>query len=451
MKKALSLILALVLALILVPAAGAANDEADRAAEALHALGLFQGKGVNPDGTPIYDLESSPTRMEAVTMLVRLLGKETEAKAGTWDIPFTDVDEWAKPYVGYAYANGLTKGTGDTTFGGRSLVTATQYLTFILRALGYESGRDFSWDAAWKLSDRLGITGGEYGADSGFLRGDVAVTSFCALTGNLKGTKVTLAEKLMGESVFSRQQFTDSLKIYSGYGTWDGPALLFLTEPARHIDIGSGRMCRFSAGIFLLTHIPENVRGYQAQIDDRTEGSALELPGGGYFSGPESWFSVVELPLLQHSVFRFQTGHEYHIVLDLLDAEGRSTGITAEADFLFTEGVLGPALGTPADVGWSEDGMPVWTGEESDLVDLHFEARSPAWGEARRYGYALESVGPNHGTSENWPAEKRDRFIEKIDPPAGTEIRFCVRLIDRNLMEHNYSSWSEWSEWFPIS
>ncbi|MBE6935640.1 MAG: hypothetical protein E7458_03970, partial [Ruminococcaceae bacterium] len=31
-----------------------------------------------------------------------------EAETETWNTPFTDVDEWAKPYVGYAYANGLT-------------------------------------------------------------------------------------------------------------------------------------------------------------------------------------------------------------------------------------------------------------------------------------------------------------------------------------------------------
>jgi len=116
-------------------------------------------------------------------MLVRLLGKEGEAKAGTWDIPFTDVADWAKPYVGYAYANGLANGTGATTFGGDSLVTASQYLTFVLRALGYSSDTDFRWDAAWELSDKLGITSGQYSATSAavFLRSDVAQISESAL------------------------------------------------------------------------------------------------------------------------------------------------------------------------------------------------------------------------------------------------------------------------------
>ncbi len=212
MKRALSLLLALVLLVCLAPAAFAAEDEATQAAETLHALGLFQGKGNDADGNPIYDLGSAPTRMEAVTMLVRLLGKEAEAKAGTWETPFTDVDDWAKPYVGYAYASGLTKGTGDTTFGGKSLVTATQYLTFVLRALGYDSSKDFKWDAAWELTDELGITHGEYTAENNadFLRGNVAQISLGALPAKMNGAAFTLAEKLIGEGVFTAEQYKEA-------------------------------------------------------------------------------------------------------------------------------------------------------------------------------------------------------------------------------------------------
>ena len=53
--------------------------KAQTAADALHTLGLFNGTGSNADGTPIYDLDRTPTRHEAVTMLVRLLGKESDA------------------------------------------------------------------------------------------------------------------------------------------------------------------------------------------------------------------------------------------------------------------------------------------------------------------------------------------------------------------------------------
>ena len=76
-----------------------AEDPYLSSAEALHDLGLFQGTGTNADGTPIYDLDKTPTRNQALIMLVRLLGKEAEAKAGAWDIPFTDVSEGMKPWA----------------------------------------------------------------------------------------------------------------------------------------------------------------------------------------------------------------------------------------------------------------------------------------------------------------------------------------------------------------
>ena len=81
MKKMLSFFLALSLMLCMVPAVSAVSDEATEAAEALYELGLFRGTGTNEDGTPIFDLDKTPTRNQAVIMLVRLLGKEEEALA----------------------------------------------------------------------------------------------------------------------------------------------------------------------------------------------------------------------------------------------------------------------------------------------------------------------------------------------------------------------------------
>ena len=77
MKKLLSLLLAFALVLTMMPSALAASDEQTQAADALHTLGLFQGTGTKADGTPNYDLDRAPTRNEAVTMLIRLLGKES--------------------------------------------------------------------------------------------------------------------------------------------------------------------------------------------------------------------------------------------------------------------------------------------------------------------------------------------------------------------------------------
>ena len=217
MKKLIAILLAVVLVFALTSVAFAADAEETTAADILNALGLFIGTGTDAEGKPIYDLDRAPNRMEAVTMLVRLLGKEEEANAGTWEIPFTDVKDWAKPYVGYAYANGLTKGYSEKTFGGTDPVTAAQYLTFVLRALGYSSDSDFRWDAAWELTNELGITAGEYDAAASFDRGDVVMTSCSALSATVKGEDFTLAEKLLNEGVFTVEQFQAAMVI-AGYG-----------------------------------------------------------------------------------------------------------------------------------------------------------------------------------------------------------------------------------------
>ena len=197
MKKLLSVFLAFVLLLSLAPAALAAGDEATEAADALYEMGLFNGTGVNADGTPIFELDRAPTRNEAVTMLVRLLGLEAPALAGEWTTPFTDVPEWAEPYVGIAYARGLTDGVAADSFGGSAKVSTSEYITFVLRALGYESGGDFAWDAAWELSDEIGLTNGEYNADTAsFTRGDVAVISYNALSCTVKGGDTMLSERI---------------------------------------------------------------------------------------------------------------------------------------------------------------------------------------------------------------------------------------------------------------
>lgn len=207
MRKKIMILLSLVLILSLIPTpAYAASDEANAAANALYELGLFNGTGTDANGNPVFALDRAPTRSEAITMLVRLLGQEDQAQSKEWTTPFTDVANWAKPYVGYAYANKLANGTSDTTFGGDKNATVSQYITFVLRALGYDSSADFQWDKAWELSDKLGITNGQYNAGTtNFTRGDAAIISYRALSANLKGTNTTLLEDLTAKGVVKEQ------------------------------------------------------------------------------------------------------------------------------------------------------------------------------------------------------------------------------------------------------
>lgn len=208
-KRAVSFALCMILCIGVLPggafAAGRDVSFEETLAAELKSLGLF--RGVSDTN---FDLARSPTRIEALIMLIRTLGKEQEALAGTWEHPFDDVPAWADKYVGYAYQNALTKGTSATTFGAGD-ASAAQYLTFILRALGYSDagGADFSWDSPYELSGSAGILPDGTNL-SEFWRADVVRISYAALGAKRKGSDQTLAQKLIAAGAFTQAQFDES-------------------------------------------------------------------------------------------------------------------------------------------------------------------------------------------------------------------------------------------------
>ena len=176
-------------------------------ADGLKALGLFKGSDTGYGFG--YDLEAKPTRIQALIMFLRLIGEEQAALSTTAACPFTDVPAWCQPYVAYAYEQGLTKGVDDAAmlFGTADYVTAGQYVTFILRALGYQDSGDtpdFTWDTALQRGMDLGIlTAGEYKMlmEEPFLRAQVAYLSYFALEHTYKDRAETLQTQLTTSGV----------------------------------------------------------------------------------------------------------------------------------------------------------------------------------------------------------------------------------------------------------
>lgn len=176
-------------------------------ADGLKALGLFKGSDTGYGFG--YDLEAKPTRIQALIMFLRLIGEEQAALSTTAACPFTDVPAWCQPYVAYAYEQGLTKGVDDAAmlFGTADYVTAGQYVTFILRALGYQDSGDtpdFTWDTALQRGMDLGIlTAGEYKmlVEEPFLRAQVAYLSYFALDHTYKDRAETLQTQLTTSGV----------------------------------------------------------------------------------------------------------------------------------------------------------------------------------------------------------------------------------------------------------
>lgn len=201
-QKFLALLLAgvLTLGLLAVPAAAMGPDSTAHA-DALASLHLFRGTANG------YNLEGVPTRLQGLIMLIRLLGLEEEALACKDPNPFADVTGTGDRYAAYAYANGLTKGTGAATFTPSRALSASNYVTFLLRALGYDDSRgDFAPAKSLEFAAGVSLmTSGATSALSGgsMDRGDLVDLSYAALTCKMKGGSGTLAEKLRDDGVFT--------------------------------------------------------------------------------------------------------------------------------------------------------------------------------------------------------------------------------------------------------
>ena len=188
------------------------------AADALYNLGLFQGMGTDSMGEPIYNLGGEVTRAQALVMLVRLLGEEDRALNYSYGgHPFTDVsnDHWAYQYVAYCYYRGYVRGVSETKMDPNGKASRQMYLAFLLRALGYRDDQgDFSYNLAHAMAVEVGIFNvSEFEADN-FLRDDMVLFSFRALSTKLKTMDYTL-----GEVLYSKHALDHVAAVNHGFAT----------------------------------------------------------------------------------------------------------------------------------------------------------------------------------------------------------------------------------------
>ena len=203
MKKPISVTIALLMCLLLLPASSFAattptSSTYEDYANSLAPLGVFKGTGSG------YELDRTPTRIEGLIMLIRLLGVEKEALSmQASKVPFTDVPKWANGYVAYAYSHNLAKGINKTKFGSTNDMEAKAFVTFLLRSLGYnDSAGDFSYTNALQYAKKINLLNDSTFVsltESAFLRAHVAKTSYDTLKFNVKDRDIHLINVLVSE------------------------------------------------------------------------------------------------------------------------------------------------------------------------------------------------------------------------------------------------------------
>lgn len=160
-----------------------------------------------------YSPEAKVTREQMALLLYRLMvGNENSGKVNT--TPFIDLtDDTYKGAISWAYSNGYILGTSDTTFSPREGITLRDAMTMLVRILGHETDKmasGYPWtyiDSAIKLELDLELDGIEY--DKELTRGETAAILYNALTseylvvkssvgGNAIYESTTIIEKIFG-------------------------------------------------------------------------------------------------------------------------------------------------------------------------------------------------------------------------------------------------------------
>ncbi|MBE7052286.1 MAG: S-layer homology domain-containing protein [Ruminococcaceae bacterium] len=171
-------------------------------ADILYELGLFKG---TDNG---YELDIPFTREQAATMLVRLVGEEDNALSGEYEHQFDDVwqERWSYKYIMYCYENEITKGTSKYFFEPERNISAAEFVTLVLRILGYqeaepETAEDMAIHNYLLSSEKAKII---FESDK-FLRSDMVYVAYrCLKTQTADG--VLFAAKLAEKGVISENE-----------------------------------------------------------------------------------------------------------------------------------------------------------------------------------------------------------------------------------------------------
>ncbi len=157
----------------------------DNAAEAdvLYDLGLFKGRSATEK---VLDLEGAANAADAIVLIGRALGWATDAEA---TVAFTDVPDYAVPFVAYAVEMKITNGISATEFG--TAVTGERMVTWVLRSLGYDFDLAYTDVTGQAATAGLAIPTGDVSRDT------VAGVIYDTLTTTPVGGTTTVIEDLI--------------------------------------------------------------------------------------------------------------------------------------------------------------------------------------------------------------------------------------------------------------
>lgn len=187
MKRVLSLVLAFVLVLGMIPTFAAGETGAQL---------LQQNKFVSGDQNGDLMVNKALTREELAALIAELNGKKEEAAKFAKTADYADVAkiaDWAKPFVAYAKENGWMSGRTGNMFDPKAGVTAQELAAVLMNALGYKV-TDANYATVVADAAKLGI---KFTAEGFLTRGQAFEAMWVAVSEvKMNGKETTLGVAL---------------------------------------------------------------------------------------------------------------------------------------------------------------------------------------------------------------------------------------------------------------
>ncbi len=212
LKRALSLALASVMVIGMMVVGTGASYQDVKATDNVEAIEVLQAVGImTGDENGDFNPDDNVTRNEIAVVMSNLLNLDYDYYRGV--NPFTDVPDWAAPYVAACAAEGVVAGIGGTLYGGSNNVTAAQAALMIMKALGYfQYQNDFGTDwqiATIRQASYINLFDGiNANAETALTRNQIAQLVLNGLKANMVSFTGTVGAEINGVSIGYVPEYT---------------------------------------------------------------------------------------------------------------------------------------------------------------------------------------------------------------------------------------------------
>ena len=280
LKKVLAMVLAFACTFTMFAGAKVFEDvpagsDYSEAITMLSDLGIIQGKD---DGK--YHPEDTITRAEACAMIARMMTGDPNVSQYVGAQNFTDVAKgsWKDSAIGYCYINNIVIGVGNNKFEPDRAITDAEFITMVVRAMGYETpdmaqGYPYTY---MSNAQAIGLLDGvNMVANTDALRGEDAQVIYNALFADYaRGAK--LVNTTHGTSVETYPTLAESVwgLERAAVGTWD--------KDDKDDETAELTNCKAHTWVVIGADTSDSGRILAYPVDDDTTDLYTEGKGGAY-------------------------------------------------------------------------------------------------------------------------------------------------------------------------